>query len=156
MTIEIGMDAPTFMLPDQNDETVSLGDFSGRWLVLYFYPKDMTPGCTVEAIDFTNAKNDFAQHDCEIIGVSPDSPETHCKFIAKENLMIQLLSDEDKKILEAYGVWQEKSMFGKKYMGVVRTTVLIDPSSKVAHVWEKVKVKDHVKEVLEKLEVLRS
>jgi peroxiredoxin Q/BCP len=143
--------APYFSLPDQNNKQTSLKDFRGKWIVLYFYPKDDTPGCTVEAIDFTKTKNHFEVLNAIVVGVSPDDNKSHCTFIEKHKLDIVLLSDTNKKILEAYGVWQEKSMYGTTYMGVARTTFLIDPSGKIAFVWEKVSVTGHTDDVRKKL-----
>ncbi|PIN73448.1 peroxiredoxin [Candidatus Woesearchaeota archaeon CG10_big_fil_rev_8_21_14_0_10_45_16] len=147
--------AKSFTLPDQNGQDVSLSDFKGRWVVLYFYPKDNTSGCTLEAHDFTAAKAEFGKLGVEIAGVSPDSVKSHAGFCEKEGLGITLLSDESKKVLEAYGVWQEKSMYGRKYLGVVRSTFLIDPAGNVAYSWSKVSVPGHVKEVLQKIKELK-
>ena len=143
-----GETAPSFTLPRDGGANVSLSDFKGKWVVLYFYPKDDTSGCTVEAIDFTAKADAFAAKNAVILGVSPDSVKSHDKFRDKHNLGIALLSDEEKSMLEAYGVWKEKSMYGKKYMGVERTTFLIDGEGKIARVWNKVKVPGHVDEVL--------
>jgi thioredoxin-dependent peroxiredoxin len=151
MTLEVGRDAPDFMLPDQNGDDMTLKDYSGKWLVLYFYPKDDTPGCTIEAIDFSTAKDEFAQHDALVVGVSPDAAEKHCTFITKHNLTIQLLCDTDHVVMEQYGAWGQKSFMGKKYIGVIRSTVLIDPNGKVAWHWPKVKAKGHMEEVKAKL-----
>ncbi len=147
----INTKASAFSLPDQNGKTTSLNNFKGKWLVLYFYPKDDTPGCTVEAIDFTKAKNQFEGLNAVVVGVSPDDNKSHCKFVDKHKLDIILLSDTDKKMLEAYGVWQEKSMYGRKYMGVARTTFLITPEGKIAFVWEKVSVTGHTDDVKKKI-----
>ena len=140
---------------EHNHKQISFKDFKGKWLVLYFYPKDDTPGCTVEAIDFTKAKNQFEELNAVVIGVSPDDNKSHCKFIEKHSLGIILLSDTEKKMLEAYGVWQEKSMYGRKYMSVSRTTFLISPDSKVAALWKNVSVTRHMDEVRKKLEELQ-
>lgn len=147
--------APDFSLPDQNGNITFLPDFKGKWVVLYFYPKDDTPGCTVEAIDFTKGYDDFKKLNAVILGVSPDDGKSHCKFIDKHKLKITLLSDTEKKVLEAYGVWQEKSMYGRKYMGVARTTFLLSPEGKIAALWEKVGVTGHMDEVLKKLRELQ-
>ncbi len=155
MKLSIGDEAPDFMLPDQNEDIVTLEDLKGRWLVLYFYPKDMTTGCTEEGIEFSNAKDDFARMEADIVGVSPDTPKTHCRFIAKENITILLLSDPEHVIIEKYDVWKEKKMFGRKYMGVSRTTFLIDPNGKIAYIWRNVKINKHVKDVKKRLEMLR-
>jgi peroxiredoxin Q/BCP len=149
--MKVGSKAPAFALENQDGEKVKLGDFAGKWLVLYFYPKDNTSGCTTEATDFTKALNSLRKMDAEVVGVSPDSVKSHGNFREKHDLKVTLLADPDKKVLEKYGVWQEKSMYGKKYMGVVRTTFLIDPDGKIAEIWEKVKVKDHVADVKAKL-----
>jgi peroxiredoxin Q/BCP len=142
-----GKSAPAFTLP-RDEGKLKLADFKGRKLVLYFYPKDDTPGCTKEAIDFNRLKPAFEKAGAAILGVSPDSAASHAKFKKKHGLEIELASDETKSMLEAYGVWTEKSMYGRTYMGVERTTVLIGPDGKVARVWEKVKVPGHAEEVL--------
>lgn len=149
------MKAKAFSLNNQDGNKVSLKDFEGKWLVLYFYPKDMTSGCTIEAHDFTKALQKFKKVNAGVIGVSPDSEKTHCKFIEKEKLKLTLLSDESKKTLEKYGVWKEKSMYGRKYMGVERSTFLIDPDGNIAKEWRKVKVPGHVDEVLSTLKELQ-
>ena len=146
--LEIGDKAPNFGLQRDSGGTLSLASFAGKKLVLYFYPKDDTSGCTMEAIDFTRLKPQFTRAKTEIIGVSPDSCESHEKFKAKHKLGLTLLSDESKKMLEAYGVWAEKSMYGRTYMGVERTTFLIGPDGKIAQIWRKVKVPSHAEEVL--------
>ena len=127
MELLTGTKAPDFRLKDQDGKEVSLKDFQGRWLILYFYPKDNTPGCTIEAIDFSKMRSDFKKEGAEIAGVSPDSGKSHCSFIEKQDLTITLLSDVSKKTLQAYGVWKKKKFMGREYMGVLRTTVLIDP-----------------------------
>ncbi len=154
--IEIGHKAPEFCLPNQDNEEICLRDLRGTWVVLYFYPKDNTPGCTTEACDFTEALPDFTKLGATILGVSPDSVKRHQNFIAKKELKITLLSDEDKEVLQAYGVWQLKKNYGREYMGVVRSTYLIDPDGNVAAVWEKVRVKGHVEAVRQKLEEIRN
>ena len=153
--LEVGQKAPEFCLPNQDENEVCLRDLKGKWIVLYFYPKDNTPGCTTEACDFTENLPDFEDLDAVVLGVSPDSPKKHRNFIEKKELGITLLSDEEKKVLEEYGVWQLKKMCGREYMGVVRTTFLIDPDGKIAEIWNKVKVKGHVQKVKEKLQELR-
>jgi len=150
-TLEIGNKAPNFNLPNQNGNSVRLDDFAGRWLVVYFYPRDDTPGCTVEANDFTRLKKDFEKKETVILGVSPDNEAKHCKFIDKHGLKIDLLADCEKSMLSDYGVWQEKSMYGKIYLGVVRTTYLIDPDGNIAGAWTKVKAKGHADAVLKRL-----
>ncbi len=153
--IEVGEIAPDFCLPNQDETEICLRDLRGKWVVLYFYPKDNTPGCTKEAIDFSEHLPNFNELDAVILGVSPDSPKKHRNFIEKKNLKITLLSDENKEVLEKYGVWQLKKMCGREYMGVVRTTYLIDPEGKVAARWDKVKVKGHAQKVEEKLKELK-
>ena len=148
---EEGKKAPAFKLKDQNGKTISLSDFAGKNVVLYFYPKDNTSGCTAEACNFRDEFPSFKNIDAVILGVSPDSVESHKKFAEKYNLPFTLLSDENKEVLEKYGVWKEKSMYGKKYMGVERTTYVIDKSGKIKKIFSKVKVPDHNKEVLEAL-----
>jgi len=146
---EKGKKAPDFCLPDQDEEKVCLKDLMGKWVVLYFYPKDNTSGCTLEAIDFTARKEAFAEVNTVVLGVSPDSIKSHCNFIDKHELTVRLLSDTDKSMMETFGVWGEKQMYGKTYMGVIRTTYLIDPEGIVREVWPKVKVKGHAEAVLE-------
>ena len=146
--LAIGDTAPPFNLPSDGAGKISLASLKGRKVVVYFYPKDDTSGCTREAIDFNALKKDFAKLNTEIVGVSPDSVKSHDKFKAKHELGITLLADETKEMLEAYGVWAEKSMYGRKYMGVVRTTFLIDETGKIAAVWNKVKVPGHAAAVL--------
>ena len=147
-SIEVGSPAPDFALPDQDGHTVRLADFAGRPLVLYFYPKDDTTGCTAEALDFSALAEDFATAGAAVLGVSPDPVKSHVKFRDKHALAIPLASDEEKTTLEAYGVWVEKSMYGRKYMGVERTTMLVDEAGTIAKIWPKVKVKGHAAEVL--------
>ena len=149
--IETGLQAPAFCLPNQDGVEVCLRDLKGRWVVLYFYPKDNTPGCTTEACDFSAALPDFDGLNATVLGVSPDSVASHEKFVTKKDLTVTLLSDESKAAIEQYGVWQEKMMCGRKYMGVVRTTYLIDPQGSVAHRWDKVKTKGHAEAVKAKL-----
>ena len=146
--LKIGSKAPTFSAPDQSGKTVSLGDFKGKTLVLYFYPKDDTPGCTAEACSFRDEHSVFQKKGAVVIGVSPDSSKSHSKFIKKFSLPFPLLSDEDHKICEAYGVWVEKSMYGKTYMGVERSTFVIDPQGKLKAIYRKVKAAEHTAEVL--------
>lgn len=148
--------APVFRLPDQGNTMRRLADFKGKWLVLYFYPRDNTSGCTLEAKDFSIALKSFQNLDAQIIGVSPDSVESHKKFADKHNLKITLLSDTAHTVLESFGVWQKKKMYGKEFWGVVRSTFLIDPAGRIRHEWRKVKVKGHVEEVKEQLEKLQN
>ena len=153
--LEVGMDAPDFSGMDQDDKTLS-SDFAGKWTVLYFYPKDNTPGCTVQAKDFTEMKDDFVGVGAYVIGVSPDSTESHRSFREKQDLAVNLLSDEEKIVSEAYGVWQKKKNFGKEYMGINRSTFLINPEGKLAYIWRDVKVDGHADKVLEKVKELQS
>ena len=143
-----GTMAPTFTLPRDGGDTVSLVDFAGRKLVLYFYPRADTSGCTKEAIDFSRLKAAFGKAGADILGVSADPVPAQDKFKAKHKLAIALASDEKHRMLEAYGVWQEKSMYGRKFMRIVRTTVLIGPDQRIARVWPKVSVTGHAEEVL--------
>ena len=154
--LEVGDNVPDFCLPNQDEEEICFRDIKGRWIVLYFYPKDNTPGCTTEACDFTDALPDFRDLDAIVLGVSPDSPKKHRNFIEKKNLGITLLSDENKELCKTFGVWQLKKNYGREYMGVVRSTFLISPEGKVAYKWEKVRVKGHVEAVKEKLKELKS
>jgi peroxiredoxin Q/BCP len=153
--LEIGDKVPDFCLPNQDEEEICLRDIKGRWIVLYFYPKDNTPGCTTEACDFTAALPDFEGLNAIILGVSPDSPKKHRNFIEKKELKITLLSDEEKELCKIFGVWQLKKNYGREYMGVVRSTFIIDPDGKVAAKWEKVRVKGHVDVVKAELEKLQ-
>ena len=143
-----GAKAPAFNLPRDGGGSVSLASLKGKKVVLYFYPKDDTSGCTTEAKDFTKLKAKFKAAGAEVFGVSPDPVTSHEKFAEKHELGVGLLSDESKKMLEAYEVWKEKSMYGRTYMGVERTTVLIDEKGKIARVWNKVKVPGHAEDVL--------
>lgn len=147
--LEIGAPAPAFTLPASGGETVALSDLRGRKVVLYFYPKDDTPGCTKEAIGFTEAQAEFEKTDCVVLGLSKDTVAKHDKFVAKHELGITLLSDAEAETVEAYGAWVEKAMYGKKYMGIDRSTYLIDRNGNLARIWRKVKVPGHVEEVLE-------
>lgn len=144
-----GQPAPDFALPADTGETVTLASCAGRKLVLYFYPKAGTPGCTLEAHDFNRLYDDFAQAGTQVIGISADAPKALGRFRGKQELRFPLLSDEGLAALQAYGVWKSKSMYGKSFMGIERTTVLIDAAGKVARVWPKVKVAGHAEEVLE-------
>lgn len=146
--VEEGKKAPDFELPSDAGDTVKLGKLKGRPVVLYFYPKDDTSGCTTEAKDFTVLAQQFEKAGITVLGVSPDSCASHAKFRKKHALAVTLLADEQKKAAEAYGVWVEKSMYGKKYMGIERSTFLIDKAGKVARAWRKVKVPGHAEEVL--------
>jgi peroxiredoxin Q/BCP len=145
---QAGDAAPAFKLAGAGGEKLSLSGFKGRKLVLYFYPKDDTSGCTKEAIEFNDLRNAFAKADTVVVGMSPDSVKSHDKFREKYGLTFPLAADEDKATLLAYGVWVEKSMYGRKYMGVERSTFLIDAKGRIAQVWRKVKVPGHAEEVL--------
>lgn len=146
--------APDFLLPDAQGNNVSLENLRGSWVILYFYPKDNTPGCTLEAIGFTGFAQDFKNLNAQVIGISPDSCESHTKFILNYNLGITLLSDSNKTTLQQYGVWQQKSTLGKESFGVARLTFLIDPSGVIRYIWANVDVKNHVAEVLGTLKEL--
>ncbi len=152
--IKEGNKAPVFSSPDQDGKKVSLSDLRGKNIVLYFYPKDNTSGCTKEACQFRDAFPKFKGANALIIGVSPDSVESHKKFEKKYELPFTLLSDEKKSVLEKYEVWKEKSMYGRKYMGVERTTFIIDKEGKIRNIFNKVKVSDHEKQVLQALKEL--
>lgn len=154
--LEAGDAAPGFCLPDQDGREVCSEELSGRWIVLYFYPKDNTSGCTQEAKDFTGSLRDFRDLGAEVLGVSPDSPQSHRKFREKHALDLTLLSDPEHRVLEAYGAWGTKKMYGKEYQGVLRSTAIIDPRGKIARVWRRVRVKGHVETVLEALRSLAS
>lgn len=147
--LSTGQDAPEFDLPRDGGGNLSLSELRGKKVVLYFYPKDDTSGCTTEAIDFSRLKPDFESAGAVVVGMSPDSVKSHDKFKSKHDLSVELASDEERKTLEAYGVWVEKSMYGRKYMGVERSTFLIGPDGKIARIWRKVKVPGHANEVLE-------
>jgi peroxiredoxin Q/BCP len=153
MAIEEGRKAPAFTLPDAHGDKVSLKDFAGQYVVLYFYPRDDTPGCTKEACGFRDLSGKIAKRNAVVLGVSPDKPESHARFIARYKLPFTLLADPDKKVMEKYGAWGEKVMYGKKTTGVIRSTVLIDPQGKVVKHWKRVaKAADHPAKVLEALE----
>jgi len=146
--------APGFALPRDGGGTVSLEAFKGKPVVLYFYPKDNTSGCTKEAVNFSELAEEFAAAGAEVIGVSPDPVKSHDKFKAKHELAITLVSDEEKEAIQAYGVWAEKKMYGKTYMGVERSTFLIDADGNIARAWRKVKVPGHAEAVLEAVKSL--
>lgn len=153
-SVKIGDIAPQFELPRNGGGTISLSELKGKKVVLYFYPKDLTSGCTTEAIDFSALAQEFEKANTVVIGMSPDSVKSHDKFAAKHSLTVMLASDEEKSTIETYGVWVEKSMYGRKYMGVERTTFLIDPEGKIAAIWPKVKVAGHAQAVLEAAKAL--
>jgi peroxiredoxin Q/BCP len=150
--VQEGDKAPDFELPTESGETLKLSKLmkqTGKPVVVYFYPKDDTTGCTAEAKDFTRLASDFKKLDIEVVGISPDSAESHQRFAKKYDLKVRLATDADKAVAMAYGVWVEKSMYGRKYMGVDRSTFLVDTHGKVARAWRKVKVSGHAEEVLE-------
>ena len=149
--LKFGDKAPEFSLVADNGEKISLKDYRGKKVVLYFYPKDMTSGCTQEACDFRDNIKKIEKKNAVVIGVSPDDTKSHNKFKDKYELPFTLLSDETKTMLNDYGVWQEKSMYGRKYMGVVRTTFIIDENGKIEKIYEKVKVPGHIDEILQQL-----
>ncbi|MGG0657335.1 thioredoxin-dependent thiol peroxidase [Rummeliibacillus pycnus] len=149
MTMLEGLEAPVFSLLNEKGEKVSLSDYKGKKsVVLYFYPKDMTPGCTTEACDFRDAHQDFSDLDAVILGVSPDDENKHVKFIEKHGLPFSLLVDTDHKVAESYDVWKLKKMYGREYMGIERSTFLINKEGIVEKEWRKVRVKNHIEEVL--------
>lgn len=151
------MQAPNFSLPDQNGKTWTLDDLKGKWVVMYFYPKDDTPGCTVEACNFRDVEEVIAQlGNCLVVGVSKDSVASHKKFADKHDLKFVLLSDESTDMINAYGAWQEKSMFGKKYMGIQRMTHIISPSGEIIKTYPKVNPVKHAKEIIDELKKLQA
>ncbi len=154
--LNVGDAVPDFCLPNQDEEEICFRDIKGKWIVLYFYPKDNTPGCTTEALEFTEALPDFEGLNALVLGVSPDSAKKHRNFIEKKGLKITLLADEEKEVCQLFGVWQLKKNYGREYMGVVRSTFIIDPDGKIAAKWEKVRVKGHVEAVKEKLAELQN
>ena len=152
--LAVGSLAPNFTGVTNNNQTVSLADYASGWLVLYFYPKDDTPGCTIEANDFTHYIPHFKQLGAQVVGASPDSVESHCNFISKYNLGITLISDEDHKVAESYAAWGLKNFMGKESMGIIRSTFLINPAGKVAQAWYGVKANGHAETVLNTLKTL--
>jgi len=148
MILKIHSKAPNFKLPNQDNKLIELHTIEAN-IIIFFYPKDNTPGCTLEAIGFSKFKTKFNKLGCQIFGISKDSVKKHQNFISKQNLTIDLLSDQDQKVCENYGVWVEKSMYGKKYMGIERTTLLINNKKLITNIWPKVKVNNHVEEVYE-------
>jgi thioredoxin-dependent peroxiredoxin len=151
MAIEEGSKAPAFSLPTYGEKKISLKDFSGKFVVLYFYPKDLTPGCTTEACDFRDSVGELKKRDAVVLGISRDPVKKHESFRDKHALNFPLLSDENGKVCEAYGVWKEKSLYGRKFMGIERTTFVIDPAGKILKIFPKVKVTNHVATILELL-----
>ena len=152
MTLKINSKAPTFTIPSTKMNNYSLKDSLGKNVVLYFYPKDDTPGCTIETNEFNKLQAKFKKLNCEILGISKDNLKSHDKFRDKYKIKFDLLADEEKKVLKKYKVWAKKKFMGREFMGIVRTTFLIDKKGKILKVWENVKVKDHAKEVLETLQ----
>jgi peroxiredoxin Q/BCP len=153
--LEVGHAAPPFALADQDGHEITLKSLAGRWVVLYFYPKDDTPGCTTEACEFTDGIQDFRDLNAVVYGCSPDSPESHLKFIEKHSLEVGLLSDPTHGVMEAYGAWGEKNMYGKVTVGAIRSTVIINPDGVVAHRWKRAGAKGHAAKVKQKLEQLQ-
>jgi peroxiredoxin Q/BCP len=149
--IEVGKKAPAFTLTNQDGEKWALRDSAGRWIVVYFYPKADTPGCTTEACEFTDSIRDFTDMDAEIVGISPDPVAALKKFHEKYSLQVTLLSDPTRNVLEKYGAWGTKKMYGRETEGVIRSTVLIDPDGKVAHHWPNVRAKGHAEQVKQAL-----
>jgi len=144
-----------FELPDKDGKILTEDDFKGKWMVLYFYPKDNTPGCTTEAIEFTKLKSKFKKLDAEIVGVSPDSEKSHCNFHEKHNLGITLLSDKDKKLSKYMRAFGKKKMYGKEFDGIIRSTFLINPKGKIIHEWKNVRASGHAEKVLEGLKEIQ-
>lgn len=149
MTVEVGKKVADFTLPNQAGEAISLSDYKGKYVILYFYPKDMTPGCTTQACDFRDNHESFSELDAVILGVSPDPVERHQKFIAKHELPFELLADEDHRLADDFDVWKLKKNFGKEYYGIERSTFIIDKEGKLLKEYRKVRVKGHVESALE-------
>ncbi len=153
---EIGSPAPAFELPDQDGKRIKLSEHRGKWVVLYFYPKDNTPGCTIEAINFTKSLVRLTDLNAVVLGVSADTPECHQKFIKKQKLKINLLSDPEHKMIENYGCWAPKKFMGREFLGILRKTFLINPKGEIVYIWPKVKVLGHAAEVEAKLKELQA
>jgi len=153
--IDVGVKAPEFCMPNQDEVEICSRDLLGKWVILYFYPKDNTPGCTTQACDFTASKEHFEDLDAIILGVSPDSAQKHRNFIEKKDLEITLLVDDESKVANEYGVWGPKKFMGKEYDGIIRSTFIIDPKGTVAATWTKVKTKGHSELVMDKLKELK-
>ncbi|WP_245975801.1 thioredoxin-dependent thiol peroxidase [Paenibacillus prosopidis] len=153
---QVGEMAPDFVLPASNGENVSLSDYRGRNVVIYFYPRDMTPTCTQQSCDFRDANAEMLKHNTVILGISTDTVKSHQRFIEKKELPFLLLSDTERTVCEQYGVWQLKKLYGKEYMGIVRSTFLIDAAGKLVREWRKVKIKGHTQQVLEAVEQLQA
>ncbi len=147
--LKIGSTAPLFSLPNQDGKEIALADFRGKWVVVYFYPKDDTPGCTQEACSFRDGMGELAKHNIEVLGISKDTATSHKKFAEKYELNFSILADPEHKVIEAYNAWGEKSMFGKKYMGTIRSTVIVNPDGKIAEIFPKVTPIGHEAEVLQ-------
>ncbi len=154
MELKVGDKAPDFCLPDKDGNEVCLKDFRGKWVVLYFYPKDNTSGCTKEAVEFTEHLDEFASLNAVVLGVSKDSVKSHKNFAEKHGLKVTLLSDPEHKVIEQYGAWKLKKRYGREYYGTQRSTFLIDPDGVIRHIWPNVRVKGHVEAVLKKLKEL--
>jgi peroxiredoxin Q/BCP len=154
--MEAGKQAPAFTLKDQDGRAVSLKDFRGRWVVLYFYPRDDTPGCTAEACEFTSELEGFRKLDAVVLGASPDDPASHRKFLDKHEIGVTLLSDPTHAVMEKFGAWGKKTMYGKTVEGVIRSTAILDPAGKVAHHWPRVQARGHAGKVLAKLKELQA
>lgn len=154
--VKEGKKAPAFTLESTEGRKIALKDYAGKWVVLYFYPRDNTPGCTTEAEGFRDAIDELKARDAVVLGVSKDSIASHQKFAGKYDLNFPLLSDPDGRVLEKYGAWGEKSMYGQKRMGIIRTTVLIDPEGKIRRLWTNVRVKGHVESVIAALDEARA
>ena len=153
--IKINELAVDFCLKNQNNENVCLKDFMGKWVILYFYPKDNTPGCSLEAKSFSDYIDEFKQLNARIIGISPDSKDSHKKFEKKQNLTFNLLSDPNHDVLKSYDVWKPKKLYGREFMGVIRSTFLIDPKGRIVYIWPKVKVMGHTQSVMNKIKELK-
>ena len=149
--LSTGDKAPIFSLPNQDNKMISLEDYLGQWVILYFYPRNGTRGCTTEAKDFTEHTDKFKELGAVVLAISPDSVKSHKRFMEKNRLRIELLSDPDHKILEMYGAWGKKRLYGREYMGIIRSTYIIAPSREIAYIWPKVKVKGHAENVMKKL-----
>lgn len=155
LKLKPGDEAPLFALPDQDGHRQLLASYRSQWVLVYFYPKDDTPGCTAEACAIRDVWDDFAEAGITVFGISADPVESHSSFAEKYELPFAILSDEDKSVIDQYGVWQEKSMFGKKYMGIARTSFLIDKKGKIFRIYEKVKPQQHAKEILKDVETAK-
>ncbi|MBN1901392.1 thioredoxin-dependent thiol peroxidase [Candidatus Sumerlaeota bacterium] len=154
--MKVGDKAPEFCLPNRHAQHICLKDFFGKWVVLYFYPKDNSPGCTLEAMDFTKNMLQFEDLNTVVLGISPDSVRSHFDFTLKHKLNIILLSDKEKNAMKKYGVWKEKQIYGKTQVGLVRSTFLINPGGNIVHIWENVRVNGHVQDVLNTLKELKA